>query len=49
MVASLFNTNDSQNHNTFHVKTIFQPSIHDNQEYWQVFENYEHIAKFLAD
>jgi ribonuclease HI len=49
VVASLFNTDDSQNHNTFHVKTIFRPSIPDNQEYWQVFENDEHIAKFLTD
>jgi hypothetical protein len=49
VVASLFNSDDSQNQNTFHVKTIFQPSIPDNQEYWKVFENDEHIASFLID
>jgi hypothetical protein len=48
VATSLFNTDDSQNPNTFHVKTIFQPSIPDNQEYWKVFENDEHIANFLA-
>jgi hypothetical protein len=49
VVASLFNADDSQNQNTFHVKTIFRPSIPDNQEYWKVFENDEHIASFLTD
>jgi hypothetical protein len=49
VVASLFNSDDSQNQSTFHVKTIFRPSIPDNQEYWQVFENDEHIANFLTD
>jgi hypothetical protein len=49
VATSLFNTDDSQNQNTFHVKTIFRPSIPDNQEYWKVFENDEHIANFLVD
>jgi hypothetical protein len=49
VVASLFNTEDSQCQNTFHVKTIFQPSIPDNQEYLQVFENDERIVNFFID
>jgi hypothetical protein len=31
------------------VKTIFRPSIPDNQEYLQVFENDEHVVNFLTD
>jgi len=49
VVESLFNLEDSQNKSTFHVKIIFQPSIPDNQECLQAFENDEHIANFLTD
>jgi hypothetical protein len=49
VVASLFNPNDSQNQNTFCVKRIFRPSIPDNQDYLQVFENYEHVADFFTN
>ena len=49
VATSLFNSNDSQNQSTFHVKTNFRPSIPDNQEYLQVFENDEHIASFFTD
>ena len=49
VVASLFNHDDLQSQNTFQVKRIFKPSVHDNQDYLQVFENYEKLAKFLAD
>jgi hypothetical protein len=31
------------------VKTIFQPSIPDNQEYLQFFENDEHVVIFFTD
>jgi hypothetical protein len=49
VVGSLFNLNDSQSQNTFCVKRIFRSSIHDNQDYLQVFENDEHVSSFLAD
>jgi len=49
VVVSLFNPDDSQNQSTFHVKRSFWPSIPDNQEYLQVFENYEHISNFLTN
>jgi len=49
VTTSLFNKDDSQNQNPFHVKTIFRPLIPDNQEYWKVFENYEHIAYILVE
>jgi hypothetical protein len=49
VTTSFFNKDDSQNQNPFHVKTIFRPSIPDNQEYWKVFENDEHIAYFLVE
>jgi hypothetical protein len=49
VVASLFNPDDSQNQNTFQVKRIFRPSIPDNQDYLQVFENDEELVEFLAD
>jgi hypothetical protein len=48
IVASLFNSDASQNQSTFHVKRIFQLSIPYNQEYLQVFENDQHIANFLT-
>jgi hypothetical protein len=32
----------------FMSKQFFHPSILDNQEYWQVFENDEHVANFIA-
>jgi hypothetical protein len=47
--TSLFNTKDCQGQGTYHVKTIFRPSIPDNQEYLQVFENDEHVVNFLTD
>jgi hypothetical protein len=49
VAASLFNSNDSQSQSTFHVKRIFWPSILDNQEYLQVFENDDHVANLLTD
>jgi hypothetical protein len=49
ITTSLFNDNDSQNPNTFHVKKVFHPSILDNQDHWKVFENDEHVSNFLAD
>jgi ribonuclease HI len=42
--ASLFNTEYCQGQGTYHVKSIFRPSIPDNQEYLQVFENDEHVV-----
>jgi hypothetical protein len=45
----LFNIDDSQGQGTYQVKTIFRPSIPDNQEYLQVFENDEHLVNFLTD
>jgi len=47
--ASIFNTEDCQGHDTYHVKTLFRPSILDNQEYLQVFENDEHVINFLTN
>jgi ribonuclease HI len=47
--ASLFNTEDCQGQGTYHVKTIFRPSIPDNQECLQVFENDEYVVKFITD
>jgi hypothetical protein len=49
IAVSLFNSYDSQNQSTFHVKRIFWSSIPDSQDYLQVFENGEHISKFLRD
>jgi hypothetical protein len=49
VVASLFNPDDSQNQNTFQVKRIFRPSVPDNQDYLQVFENDEQLVEFLVD
>jgi hypothetical protein len=49
LVASLFNPDDLQNKNTFQVKIIFRPSVPDNQEYLQVFENDEELNDFLAN
>jgi ribonuclease HI len=34
MPSFLFNNDDSQNPNNFHVNFFFRPSIPDNQEYW---------------
>jgi hypothetical protein len=47
--AYVFNAEDSQSHGTFHVMTIFRPSILDNQEYLKFFENDENISGFLTD
>jgi hypothetical protein len=49
IVASLFNLDHSHNQSTFHVKKNFLPSILNNQEYWQFFENNEHIENFLTN
>jgi ribonuclease HI len=49
LAASLFNPDDLQNKNTFQVKRIFRPSVPDNQEYLQVFENDEQLNDFLAN
>jgi len=49
VVASLFNLDDSQSQNSFHVKRIIRPSVLDNQYYLQVFENDEELAEFMAD
>lgn len=49
VTASLFNIEDLQQEGTYHVKTIFRPSIPDNQEYLQVFENDEHVVNFFTD
>jgi hypothetical protein len=49
VVAYLFNPDDSQSQNTFQVKRIFRPSVPDNQDYLQVFENDEELDEFLAD
>jgi hypothetical protein len=37
VAASLFNTKYSQGQGTYHVKTIFQPSVPDSQEHLQVY------------
>ena len=47
--VSLFNPFNSQSYNTFSFKIIFRTSIPDNQDYFQVFENDEHIANFLTN
>ena len=46
VLASLFILRSSF-HDSCHVKMIFHPSIPDNQNFWQVFENEEHIVEFL--
>jgi hypothetical protein len=47
--ASLFNLDDLQDKNTFHVKIFFRPSIPDNQEYLKVFENDEELNEFFSN
>jgi hypothetical protein len=49
LFSSLFNPNDSQDQSTFSVKIIFRPSIPDNQDFLQIFENDEHVVDFLVD
>jgi hypothetical protein len=49
MKKVIFNSNNSHNQSNFHVKINFRLSILDNQEYWQVFQNHEHIVDFLTD
>jgi hypothetical protein len=49
VAASLFNPDGFQNHNIFQVKIIFNPSIPDNQDHLQVFENDEEMDDFLID
>jgi hypothetical protein len=49
VVASLFNPDDFQDKNTFQVKRIFRPSVPDNQEYLQVFENDEELNEFFSN
>jgi len=43
LVASLSNSDDVHNKTYFQVKRVFRPSILDNQEYLQVFENDEDL------
>jgi hypothetical protein len=47
-VASLSNPDDVQSETSFQVKRVFQPSVPDNQEYLQVFENDEDLENFLV-
>jgi len=48
LVASLSNPKDIQRKSLFQVKIISRPSVLDNQEYLQVFENDEELNDFLA-
>jgi hypothetical protein len=48
IVASLFNPDHFQNHNTFQAKRIFRPPVPDNQDHLQVFENHEQMVGFIA-
>jgi hypothetical protein len=47
--ASLSNLEDIQSKISFQFKRIFIPSVPDNQEYLQVFENDEELNDFLAN
>jgi ribonuclease HI len=49
LVASLSNPDDIQSETYFQVKRVFQPSVPDNQEYLQVFENDEDLENFLVN
>jgi hypothetical protein len=49
LVASLSNPEDIQRKKSFQFKRIFRPSVPDNQEYLQVFENDEELNDFLAN
>jgi hypothetical protein len=49
LVASLSNLKDIQSKSSFQVTRIFRPSIPNNQEYLQVFENDEQLNAFLAN
>jgi ribonuclease HI len=49
VATSLFILDEFQNKNTFQVKRISRPSISDNQEYIQVFENDEELNEFFSN
>jgi hypothetical protein len=49
LTASFFNPEDLHNNNTFQVKRIFRPSVPNNQEYFQVFDNDEDLNDFLVN
>jgi hypothetical protein len=49
VAASIFHIEYSHNHRNFHVKMILQPSIPDNQENLQFFENDEHVVNLFID
>jgi ribonuclease HI len=46
LAASLSNLDDIQSKTSFQVERVFRPSIHDNLEYLQVFENEEQLDFF---
>jgi hypothetical protein len=48
-IASSFNSGYSRSQNIFQVKRICRPSVPDNQDYFQVFENDEELVEFLDD
>jgi len=47
--TSMSNPDDIHSEMYFEVKIVFLPSILDNQEYLQVFENGEHLEYFLVN
>jgi ribonuclease HI len=49
LAASLSNPDDIQSEMYFQVKRVFRPSVPDNQEYLQVFENDEDLEDFLVN
>ena len=49
LVASLSNSNDVQSKIYFQVKRVFWPSVPNNHEYLQVFENDEQLEKKLLN
>jgi ribonuclease HI len=49
LAASLSNPDDIQSETYFQVKRVFRPSVPDNQDYLQVFENDEDLKYFLAN
>jgi len=49
LAASLSNLYDIQRKKTFQVERVFRPSVPNNLEYFQVFENYEQLEIFLLN
>ena len=46
--SSLFNKNNLYVANPFKVGMLYKPTVLDNEEFWQVFENDEQITKILG-